>query len=429
MTTNAATQSEPFKHLRVLTVLLDVPVPAETGLHIRQQVILRLVRELGLVSHALVFTTADRPYVPATLLDLCDSVHNAGPRVEYTSLSWGRKLVLRGRMSRQILQPGPVSVYPFSIPYDQAAVSNRIDEAIAAMRADVVILPTILVHLAPRLAAQGTTVIGDAADIVSQLTRRVLAYGLRSPWRLPGLLVNHMATRRQEFLSLGGCAELWATTDAEREVLRSLAPTANVLVAGNAVDESLVTQSAFPADGPIGFIGNYSLAPNLDAARLLAEQVLPLVRQRAPGARLILAGAGMPAPIASMLENLPGVQLFGRVEDSLAFVRGCRVMALPIRVRAGLPLKLVEALACGTPVVGTPELTSGLPLTPGVHLLTGRTPSELATAVALVLQDDSLANSLATAGRQRFLTDFSFGASLKRLKRGSVLMSTVTTQE
>src|SRR5438046_2768920 len=72
---------------RVLTVLLDVPVPPETGLHLRQLVILRLVRDLGCDSEALVFTTADRPQVSAEMLERCDNARHAGPRVEYRQMS------------------------------------------------------------------------------------------------------------------------------------------------------------------------------------------------------------------------------------------------------------------------------------------------------------------------------------------------------
>jgi glycosyltransferase involved in cell wall biosynthesis len=405
----------------VLTVLPGVPTPPETGLHIRQLVILRLVRDLGHESHTLVFTTAERPQVPDDLFQRCDVVRDAGPRVEYKSLSSFHRIELRARMAGSALLRRPSTTYPFSVPYDQADAGRLITDAAKEMGAEVVILPTVLVHIAPRLAAAGVLVIGDAADVYSQLTRRVLAYGRRAPWRLPGLLVNHIATLSQESLFLGNCAELWATTGAEAESLKQLAPSVNVLVAGNAFDEQLVRSSDIPTDGPIGFIGNYSLAPNLDAACFLAEQVLPLVRRCRPKTRLALAGAGMPLKESLQLQRLPGVDVVGRVDDSSAFIRSCQVMALTVRVRAGVPLKLVEALACGRPIVATQELVEGLPLRDTFELLVGNDPETIARSLLQVLGDRELAQSLAAMGRIRFESEFSYGASLRQTQRKSLL--------
>src|SRR5947207_10366652 len=154
---------------------MDVPVPPETGLHLRQLVILRLVRDLGCESEALVFTTADRPRVPAGMFQWCDNARHGGPRVEYAQLSGLSRMLLRSRMLVPAVFGRPSFSYPFSLPYDRARAGDLIAGAAEAARADAVILPTTLVHNAPRLLAAGLHVIGDAVDIVSQLTRRALS--------------------------------------------------------------------------------------------------------------------------------------------------------------------------------------------------------------------------------------------------------------
>ena len=415
--------SQQKRRLRVLTVLLNVPIPAETGLHLRQLAILQLIRHIGAVSHALVFTTVDRPRIPDAFSDLCDGVLAAGARVEYSSLNGLTRFRLRAQMIGPALLHRASSVYPFSIPYDLAGAGQLISKTAKEGGFDVVVLPTTLLHVAPTLNNAGVLVIGDAVDIVSQLTRQFLLYGRRKPWRIPGLAVNHLATRSQESLFFSACAELWTTTDSEAALLRKMAPTANVVVAGNALDERRVQPSKVPDDGPVGFIGNYSLAPNLDAARYLVEHVFPLIERRLPGTRLALAGAGMPVEIRLRLERVAGVQVLGRVEDSLAFIQSCRVMALPVTVRGGIPLKLVEALACGRPVVGTRQLVEGLPLREGLDVLIGDDAESLAGAVCNVLENPSLAGSLARNGRRRFEEQFSLRAAIERFEQQSVLVA------
>lgn len=416
--------STASKHRRVLTVLLDVPVPPATGLHLRQVANLRLVRELGCESFALVFTTADRPVYSGKLSDLCDGVIAAGPRVEYATLGLGRRVSLRAVMAIGAIRRRPSSAYPFSVPYDLAGAAARVGDAVAEVGADAVVLPTNLLHLAPDLVAMGVEVIGDAVDILSQLTWRLLTtYGRRAPWRAPGLTINHFACRRQEELFLGACTEIWVTTPGEAAVLQHLAPHANVIVAGNVIDECAVKLTEIPPDGPIGFLGTYSSTPNLDAAQVLVTKVLPLVRQHQPGARLVLAGANMPTAIASRFNRLPGVEIRGEVADPIEFTRSCAVMAMPIHVRGGLPLKLVEALACGRPVVASPELVEGMALRDGEDVLVASNETAFAANIIAVLEDLDLARMLAGNGRARFETEFSFGVMLRRAKESSVLCS------
>ena len=63
-------------------------------------------------------------------------------------------------------------------------------------------------------------------------------------------------------------------------------------------------------------------------------------------------------------------------------------------------LKILEALALGTPVVATRKGAEGLDLTPGRDLLIADEPADLATAVVRVLQSAELRAFLGGNGRQ-----------------------------
>ncbi|MFA5890650.1 MAG: glycosyltransferase family 4 protein [Actinomycetota bacterium] len=409
----------PRRH-RVLTVLLDVPVPPVTGLHLRQVANLRLIRALGCESHAFVFSTADRSDIQS-LASLCDGVVDAGPRHEYENIPVTQRIALRAGMALGALCGRPSAVYPFSIPYDLAGARAKLVEAVGETRIDVVVLPTSLLHLAPAIAQQGVSVIGDAVDVLSQLTRKLLSYGRGSPARIPGLLVNHAASRTQERLFLPACDEIWATTSTEALEFRRLLPSARVFVTGNTIDEHEVEPLNTRVVGPVGFIGTYSSRPNLDAATYLVDRVFPPLRAARPQTRLALAGAGLPTDLAKRFRSIPGVEVLGPVPDSAAFLRSCSVLAFPIHVRGGLPLKLVEGFACGRPVVGTSRLIDGLPVRPGEDLLVADEPEAFADHVRRILEDHHLAVRLGHNGRRVFETEFSFGASLKRARSESLL--------
>ena len=412
---------------RVLTVLPDFPFPATTGLHLRHLSNLDLVHRLGCYSALLYFTTEERdpPPVESTpLAQLCDEVHHGGRRFPHADFSpaslVAHKLdfLLRGALGL------PGRRYPFSMSYDRIGAEKIILSEAKRVDAGFVVLPSFMLHYTARLAADGLLVIADAIDVLADLTASFLTSYASGPISRLGLYANHLASRTQERLFLPQCCEVWATSPAEAEALARIAPGVNVLVIANSLDESQFPASPRAPGKSIGFIGTYSSRPNLDAALFLAERVLPEVMREHPDARLKLAGAGMPAAEAARLRELPFVDLLGSVPDSAELYDQCRVIALPVFVRGGVPLKLIEAMAREKPVVACPELVAGLPVQDGVDLLI-RDRESYAAAISLLLANDDLYARLATAGRQTFMAHWSRAQAEKVLRQSSALMLAV----
>lgn len=101
------------------------------------------------------------------------------------------------------------------------------------------------------------------------------------------------------------------------------------------------------------FLGTYRHAPNLDAARWLASELWPAVRQQMPRAELHLYGS-YPTQEISQLHGKNGIFSHGYVEDHRKAIASHRVMLAPLRFGAGIKGKILEAWATGTPVLGTP---------------------------------------------------------------------------
>lgn len=151
------------------------------------------------------------------------------------------------------------------------------------------------------------------------------------------------------------------------------------------------------------FVGPLDYSPNLAAARLLAREVLPLVRNTIPDAQLRLIGR---SPVcADDLVALPGVSAPGFVEDLADEYHNATVAMTPLRSGAGSCIKTIEAMAHGVPQVSTPFGVRGFEVQHGVHVLIGDTGEELAEHVMRIISDAGLARRLSDESRRWFLAN------------------------
>jgi glycosyltransferase involved in cell wall biosynthesis len=406
----------------VLSVLPDAPFPTTTGLQIRLATNLRVVREFAGRSDVLWFAESRAERDLEALAGACDDALFAGSPFPYSAFSARARVGHRLRFVMEGAARRRGRRYPFSLIYDEVGAEALIRDTARRIEPDFVVLPIWFAHYAPGLVADGFRVIVDAYDVLTDQTfNMVKTYGLRHPARVPGLVANHVATRTQERLCLPACAEVWANSESQARRLRQLAPGTHTVVVANVLDEDDVEISSLPDAPIVGFISAYGYPPNLAAAQHLALKVFPRLRKLVPEATLLLAGGGMDPAIRARLAAVAGVETLGRVPDAGAFMSSCATMAYPLFFRSGPPLKVVEALARGRPVVASPQVAEGLELTDGRDVLVARRPVAAAEALARLLTDRVLAARLAKEGRRVFEARFSVTSAIREARRNSVL--------
>jgi glycosyltransferase involved in cell wall biosynthesis len=187
------------------------------------------------------------------------------------------------------------------------------------------------------------------------------------------------------------CSQDDATALAARHRLH------DVRAVGNAVE----VPNAFPspstsAPPEILFIGSLGYMPNRDAVLFLLDEVLPALRTLAPTARLIVAGAGASSSLRARMAQ-PGVQWVGAPATVEPLYRRARIAVAPIRAGGGTRVKALEAFAQGCPLVATAAAIAGLDVTPGTHYLPAETAAEWAAAICTLLDHAGLRARLTAA--------------------------------
>jgi sugar transferase (PEP-CTERM/EpsH1 system associated) len=107
------------------------------------------------------------------------------------------------------------------------------------------------------------------------------------------------------------------------------------------------------------FVGALDYHANVDGITWFAREVWPLVRRTWPDLMLGLVGRN-PTPAVQRLAEMPGVRLFANVPDVRPYVAAADVTIAPLRIARGIQNKVLEAMAMGKAVVGTPQALEGV---------------------------------------------------------------------
>lgn len=201
-------------------------------------------------------------------------------------------------------------------------------------------------------------VAADLCDATSSRLAGALSYAPLA--RRPALWLDLRAMRRIETGIVERAGHVLFASERDRRLILGDAATPASSVVPNGVDLEFWRRSAPTLrQDRIVFTGAMHYPPNVDAAIVLIEEVLPLVRRRIPEARVDIVGRD-PVPSLVARAGRPGVHVTGFVPDVRPYLDAASVFAAPLRFGAGIQNKLLEALAMELPVVASTLAIDGL---------------------------------------------------------------------
>ncbi|MGA2904470.1 MAG: glycosyltransferase [Candidatus Korobacteraceae bacterium] len=300
---------------------------------------------------------------------------------------------------RGLLGPTPLNVLNFT----SARVIAEVDRLLRQQTFDTIQIESMhLIAYARRIrqVAPQTRLILDWHNIESEILGR---YAENDSNPLRGWYAQRTSalSRKVEDELLRLCHAHTVCSEREREVLLQRVPEARIEVVGNGVDcEFFAANPA--ADGgarrDVLFMGRMDYHANIDAALFFARKVWPLIHARRPELRLVIVGAQPAKPILALREQ--GITVTGTVDDVRPFYQSALTSVVPLRVGGGTRLKVLEAMAAGTPVVSTTLGAEGLAVTPGKDILIADTPEAMADAVVALQAESPHWHELATNARR-----------------------------
>jgi glycosyltransferase involved in cell wall biosynthesis len=229
---------------------------------------------------------------------------------------------------------------------------------------------------------------------------------------------EYLRALRYELRALPGCDQIQVCTPQNRDYLLSFLPD----LAGRLRDGLRAgIDTARYEFRPCGrepltmlFVGSFRHDPNRVAVDWFVRGVLPLILQREPGARLVIAGSEPPPPHIYGGSSA-SLEMLGYVDDVREPLARYALFVCPILSGSGVRVKLLEAYAAGIPVVSTYVGAEGLAGKDGEFCALADDPAAFAERVLALFQNPQEAAAMAARARAEVVANWDMAAITGKL--------------
>ena len=222
--------------------------------------------------------------------------------------------------------------------------------------------------------------------------------------------------REMEFSLMRKADVSYFPSQAEVDMIHKMDPTikAKAIDAFIYSDQAAVNENWAEREGLL-FVGGFVHDPNRDGIIWFVKEILPKVREKIPGIRVMVAGSHPNEEIRKLGET-EGVNVLGYVsdEDLERLYQNTRIVIAPLRYGAGVKGKVMQALYEGSPLVTTTIGAEGIP---GIEKIAWIGDSADAFAEAVITHyDDTEALKQASEKAVKFIEEnYSQTAAWKKI--------------
>jgi len=246
-------------------------------------------------------------------------------------------------------------------------------------------------------------IVWDSVDCISLLFEKASVGGRR----LDSRLVTRFElgrTRGFERRLLAAFQHVLVSSPIDRQALLSLVPdgrTARISVLTNGVDLDRFSPPERNERVPNSIVlsGKMSYHANHSMVIHFIDRILPLIQAELPDVKLWIVGKD-PAKSVRERGRQSGIEVTGEVPHIEQYLRTASLAAAPVLYGVGIQNKVLEAMACATPVIASSQAVSALETMPGRDLFIEDQPPEFARAAVELLRSPEKSEALGRAGRR-----------------------------
>ena len=247
-------------------------------------------------------------------------------------------------------------------------------------------------------------IIWDSVDSISLLFRQAMVQSKSFLSR--GLTRFELGrTERYEGWLVDQFDRVLVTSKEDKQALLSLRtregkkPRIEVLPNGVDLGYFSPVESDGRDDQAVVLSGKMSYHANISMVVGFVEEIMPLVWEKRPDVKVWIVGKDPPPRLLAYAQN-QNIQVTGTVDDMRPYLTKATLSAAPISYGVGIQNKVLEAMACATPVIASQQAVSALSVEAGKEILVADNPLDFANKVITLLEEREWRDSVGRAGRQ-----------------------------
>jgi len=263
-------------------------------------------------------------------------------------------------------------------------------------------------HLRARQGKDMTPIVWDSVDSITYLFQQAAEKSKKIKSRLMTRF-ELPRTRQYEPQMVRLFDRTLVTSNLDQQAYFALLPAAadrdKIDILPNGVDLDYFTPLPGIEREPATLVisGKMSYHANISMTNYLVESIMPHIWDRLPDVKLWIVGKD-PPPEIQRLSDRQGVTVTGYVDDLRPYLQKATVALAPLTYGAGIQNKVLEAMACATPVVATPKAVAALTAAIGQDVLVEQDPAAFADQVMSLIKEPERARQIGEAGR-KFVED------------------------
>jgi polysaccharide biosynthesis protein PslH len=362
--------------MRIMVVLSRVPWPLEKGDKLRAYY---LMKELAKKHEIILFCLADQkihPMAEQKLKEFCSEIFI------YRLSIWGRLW----RLAQGLFKKTPFQVNYFYSKGAQKAFDSFLEEHIPQ-------------HIFCQLLRTAEFVrkyktIPKSMDYMDALGAGMLKMAKASKW--PSSMFMNTEFERLKAYELEIQPLFQSHYIISNQDLKQMPLTEKMKVIPNGVGLNFFEAKPQKKSIDILFSGNMNYRPNVESARFLVKEVMPIVWRSNPNLTVTIAGATPSPSVLSLKSDL--VTITGWIDDIAAVYQQSRLFVAPMLINSGMQNKILEAMASKIPVITTSLANNAIKAPENEAILLGDNPEEIAAHINLLINDQLTSELLGKAG-------------------------------